>query len=195
MELTVGTGSGRKGEVLRAAIACFGRYGFRKTSMDDIAEAAGISKQGLYLHFDSKEHIFASAIDTYLEDGLELVDAALQQSGATLYERLLAAMDAWFGRHITTFTRDSFDIVEMGRRKPDRRVETYKAAFQARLTRAIVSSPEFKTSKNVCTAREIAQVLFDFGLSWKDYCPDKATFMTKVGSCIRACCQLDRKRA
>ena len=35
------------------------RYGFKKTSMDDVAQAAGVSRQGLYLYFDTKEWPFA----------------------------------------------------------------------------------------------------------------------------------------
>ena len=48
--------------ILRAVIPVFGRLGFRKAAMDDLAEAAGLSKQGLYLHFASKEEIFVAAM-------------------------------------------------------------------------------------------------------------------------------------
>ena len=45
----------RRNTLLDAAIIVFGRLGFRKAFVDDLAEAAHISKQGLYLHFSSKE--------------------------------------------------------------------------------------------------------------------------------------------
>ena len=41
-----------------AATAIFLRYGFKKTSMDDVAQAAGVSRQGLYLYFDTKDFLF-----------------------------------------------------------------------------------------------------------------------------------------
>ncbi len=45
-------------QVLEQASRLFLQYGFKKTTMDDIASGVGISKGALYLHFDSKETIF-----------------------------------------------------------------------------------------------------------------------------------------
>src|SRR5262245_4475986 len=108
--------SDRKDTILDAAITVFGRLGFRKTSIDDLTQAAQISKQGLYLHFSSKEEVFLAAMKKYLDDGLSLVQQALDIPGASLAERLREAMDAWFGRHLVTFTPESFDVIEAGNR-------------------------------------------------------------------------------
>ncbi len=45
-------------QVLDEASRLFLQYGFKKTTMDEIARRVGISKGALYLHFDSKEAIF-----------------------------------------------------------------------------------------------------------------------------------------
>lgn len=45
-------------QVLDAASRLFLHYGFKKTTMDEIAGRVGISKGALYLHFKSKEEIF-----------------------------------------------------------------------------------------------------------------------------------------
>lgn len=50
----------KRRRVLQAAQAAFGLYGFRRTSMADIAKAAGISRPALYLQFKNKEDIFRS---------------------------------------------------------------------------------------------------------------------------------------
>ena len=55
----------KKELILNAAIRVFGKSGFKKTSIEDLADAADISKQGLYLHFSSKEEIFQAAIQKY----------------------------------------------------------------------------------------------------------------------------------
>jgi AcrR family transcriptional regulator len=52
----------RRIAILDAATAVFLRYGFKKTSMDDLARAAGLSRQGLYLHFPTKEELFKAGI-------------------------------------------------------------------------------------------------------------------------------------
>ena len=46
--------------ILGAAFVRFARYGFRRTSMEDIAGEAGVSRAALYLQFRNKEEIFKS---------------------------------------------------------------------------------------------------------------------------------------
>jgi TetR/AcrR family transcriptional regulator, regulator of autoinduction and epiphytic fitness len=185
----------KKAMILAAAIQVFGNLGFKKTSMEDIAEAAKISKQGLYLHFSGKEEVFLAAIQKYLDDGLDLVEQELVKPDTPLFHRLMAAMDAWFGRHLATFSPASFDVIEAGDRLSGDRVEKYKSAFQAKLAQALAHSSEFKKAGNVCTPKEIAKTLFQFGLTWKEGRPARAEFMKKVGLCIKACCQIEASKA
>lgn len=180
----------RRAAILDAAIPVFGRFGFRKTSVDDLAGAARLSKQGLYLHFSGKEELFLAAMQKYLDDGLAQVRRELERPDAPLYRRLLAAMDAWFGRHLVTFSPASFDVIEAGDRLSAERIEACKTAFQALLAKALAESPEFRRAGNACSPREVAQVLFLCGLSWKEGHASRAGFMKKIGLCIRACCQL-----
>jgi AcrR family transcriptional regulator len=181
----------RRDLILNAAIAVFGRFGFRKTSVEDLAAAAQISKQGLYLHFPSKEAVFTAALQKYLDDCLLSVQEELTRADTPLFKRLLAAMDAWFGRHFVTFLPASFDVIEAGNHLSGNRVEEYKTAFQARLAKALTDSTEFARTGNVCTPKEISQVLFLCGLTWKDGHASRADFMKKIAVCVRACCQVD----
>ena len=180
----------RKEAILEAAVLVFGRYGYRKTSVEDLAEAAGLSKQGLYLHFASKEAVFAAAVQKYFADGIRLADAALEKPGASLYDRLLGAMDAYFGRNLTYFTPDAYDVIEASKAAADEESLKAKTAFRIRLTKAIAEAPEFKRAKNVCAPKDIADILYQFGNTWKDGQQTRADFMKKVGLCIRACCQI-----
>ncbi len=50
--------SAKKNTVLDTAADVFAQYGFKRTTMNDIAQAAGISRPALYLMFDNKEHLF-----------------------------------------------------------------------------------------------------------------------------------------
>ncbi|CCE07724.1 hypothetical protein BRAS3843_2350003 [Bradyrhizobium sp. STM 3843] len=183
----------RRDAILLAVMPVFGRYGFRKTSVDELAAAAGLSKQGLYLHFSSKEEVFREAMKKYLDDGLELVDRELARPGATLHGRLMGAMDAWFGRHLRTFAPESFDVIGAGDRLSATGVAGYKAAFQAKIAKALSRSREFKSS-NVCTAAEVARVLFLLGLTWKEERPSETELMARFSLCIRACCQIEPDR-
>jgi TetR/AcrR family acrAB operon transcriptional repressor len=52
----------RESRILDAARELILRYGFDKTTVSDIARKAGISKGAIYLHYDSKEDLFAALI-------------------------------------------------------------------------------------------------------------------------------------
>ena len=52
----------KKKQVLQAAKEMFGRYGFRKTTVDEIAEQAGISKRTMYKLFHSKVTLLADLV-------------------------------------------------------------------------------------------------------------------------------------
>src|ERR671937_2378769 len=53
----------RRGQLLAAATQAFARGGFAATSLDDIAQAAGISRVLLYRHFDSKTDLYRAVLD------------------------------------------------------------------------------------------------------------------------------------
>lgn len=52
----------KREKVFNAAKELFSRFGFRKTSVDEIAELAGISKRTLYQVFASKEKVLAELV-------------------------------------------------------------------------------------------------------------------------------------
>ena len=87
----------RRDVIVLAATAVFLRYGFKKTSMDDLARAAGISRQGLYLHFDTKEALFKAAILRMVDDLRAAWQAALTRPGASTEERIVGGFEALHG--------------------------------------------------------------------------------------------------
>jgi AcrR family transcriptional regulator len=90
----------RRASILEATSEVFLRYGSRKTSMDDLARASGLSRQGLYLHFKTKEELLQAAV-AYVIAGVEAAcRAALTQTDRPAIDRLLGAFDAFHGRRI-----------------------------------------------------------------------------------------------
>ena len=55
-------GNERIKNILEAAKQSFIKYGFRKTTMEDVAEEAGISKPTLYKYFENKESLLIGAM-------------------------------------------------------------------------------------------------------------------------------------
>lgn len=95
----------RRMAILKAAFEAFSSYGFRRTSMEDIARAAGMSRAALYLHYRNKEDIFRSLTQFYYDDAVAQVqgvlarelpcDAALAQAftaqAGQIFDALLAS--------------------------------------------------------------------------------------------------------
>jgi AcrR family transcriptional regulator len=79
--------------ILPAAFARFAGYGFRRTSMEDIAVAAGVSRAALYLQFRNKEEMFRCLSEQLHAQALAEATAALA-ADAPLAERLRAGVEA-----------------------------------------------------------------------------------------------------
>lgn len=88
----------RQDAILDAAFGAFAAYGYRRTTMEDIAKAAGVSRTALYLHFRSKEDIFRSLTQRYFEQAILDMEAALTKPGQTAEDALFACFVAKDGK-------------------------------------------------------------------------------------------------
>ena len=70
----------RRAAILDAAAGVFLRFGYKKTSMDDLARAAGLSRQGLYLHFPTEEELFKEGVLRLIEGTRAAGRAALARA-------------------------------------------------------------------------------------------------------------------
>lgn len=82
--------------ILDAALTLFGRYGYRRTSIDDIAREAGVAKGTVYLYVPSKEALFRTLAQSLLDRVLASARAAAAARTGVV-ERLGAILDAKFG--------------------------------------------------------------------------------------------------
>ena len=83
--------------IQKAAFDAFQTYGFRRTSMEDIARGAGMSRSALYLHFRNKEDIFRSLVSYYYDENAAAMAAALE-AGSSPEDALIAGLAAKDGQ-------------------------------------------------------------------------------------------------
>lgn len=131
----------RQEAVLEAAVGVFARYGFRKTSMDEVARAAGVSRQGLYLQFADKEALFRQAVTYKLSKQLRSAITALSNDAAPLQTRLIAACDEWAGRYVGFSGSDAADLMCASTSLAGSTLAQYEARFEAALAAAVAASP------------------------------------------------------
>ena len=66
--ITTNDVGGEREKIVDAAIRCFQRYGPQRTSMNDIADEAGISRRTLYRQFDDRPALVAEILDRRLSE-------------------------------------------------------------------------------------------------------------------------------
>jgi AcrR family transcriptional regulator len=96
----------RRRQLLEVALAVFGDQGFHQTSMNDVAEAAGVTKPVLYQHFRSKRDLYREVLT---DVGGQLLDAITKA---------------------TTAARSPHEQVELGFAAYFRFVAEHEAAFR-----------------------------------------------------------------
>jgi AcrR family transcriptional regulator len=95
----------RRDQLLSVALDLFGTGGYHTTSMEDIAEAAGVTKPVLYQHFPSKSVLYLELIETVGAGLLAAVSTAATAESAP-YHRVRAGFQAYFrfvGTRTTAF--------------------------------------------------------------------------------------------
>jgi AcrR family transcriptional regulator len=137
----------RRDEILRRTAHLFLERGFEITSLIDVADAIGISKAGLYYHFESKQELLAAIISYAQEIHEDEVRKVLETSRGDDEDDLRRLIHA----HAVMMTREddaAFAILavdEMRSLLPDdrariaRRKHTYLSQLSERLERLAAS--------------------------------------------------------
>lgn len=88
-----------KEEILRAALRLFEQKGYTNTSMDDVAEAVGLTKGGLYHHIEKKEDLLRQIHDQLLDAYMIRVPSAIDG-----LEDPIEKLAAWVRAHTMIVT-------------------------------------------------------------------------------------------
>ncbi len=173
--------SDRRDVVLTAALETFVRYGYRKTSMEDVASAACISRPGLYFLFQSKQELFAAAVTRGLEQDLSAAARALEDEDHTLHDRLLEAFDAWTGRYIGAVGGELSAVAETHRDVLGTAVLEAPRRFHALVTNAVVRT---RAAQDRATSEAIARTLTSTAIGLKHQTTSREAFRADLCTAI-----------
>lgn len=86
----------RRAQLLEATLATIAERGFSRTTLTEVARRAGLSHGLVLFHFETKEKLFAEALDYLSEEYRNNWQSALAASGPAPEDRLAALVEADF---------------------------------------------------------------------------------------------------
>lgn len=179
----------RRRAVLDAALGVFARHGYKKASMDEVAQAAGVSRQGLYLHYPSKEDLFRAAVGQALARSQAAVAAIVATGGDAIEDTLVAAFDACIGEFVEAVGADVDDLVAACRTLLGPAVEEHRAAFAARIEALLErSGVALVYAARGLTARQLAELLCATADGLKARRTTRQDFVAGMRIAVRALC-------
>lgn len=147
--------------IVAAAVPVFGRYGFRKTTMDLLAQAAGVSRPAVYQYFPNKTAVFRAVTETV---GAELHAAALAASatGATTADRLFALLWVKLDFAASTVAADyRHELVREAATVAGDLIAEAEARYAALVAAVLEDAPELDLLGDAMSAEDAAVLLTD----------------------------------
>ena len=178
----------RRVALLEAAFGVFARYGYRKTSMDEVARAAQISRQGLYLHFANKEDLFRATLRQAIDAALAAAMRALKED-SPLPERVLKAFDEWIGRHVGRFAADASDLIEASETVGGNVIADHEKLFLDAVALALREAGLAAAYKPAgLTTRHLSENLAATARGLKHSCATREEFRQAFATAVRITC-------
>jgi AcrR family transcriptional regulator len=150
----------KRDKVLAAALDVFLRYGYKRVTMNDIAEAAGISRPALYLVFESKEEIFKRVYERWVEETLVDIERKLGHL-RTPEEKLRTSFELWTVRPFERMraSSEAAELLECTFGFAQDAVNRGCLAFEKILLPVLKSHPKFHSAKPKVSAEKTAHIL------------------------------------
>ncbi|MDP6978029.1 MAG: helix-turn-helix domain-containing protein [Myxococcota bacterium] len=175
--------------ILEAAFHAFSRYGFRRTSLEDIAREAGISRASIYTYFQNKEEVFRSVAGSLHEQSLGSAEAELKHAG-DLASRVEAALFARIGpfQEVVTGSAHGGEIYDESNRLCGDVAAASSRRFERLLAtalRAAARNGEIDLAASGLSAAAAAELLRLGAVGLKPGAPDVATFRRRLRGFVR----------
>ncbi|WP_176480005.1 TetR/AcrR family transcriptional regulator [Mesorhizobium sp. WSM3859] len=148
--------------ILQAAYKLFRRRGFFRVGMDEIADAAGVTKRTLYYHFDSKDALLTAVLASQHERTFaDFQNYGIDLSGGpdALIDKLFEGLVRWSSKPRwagSGFTRLAIELADLSGHPARSIASQHKALMEAHLetllARADIPSPKAR-------ARELALLI------------------------------------
>ncbi|WFP61756.1 TetR/AcrR family transcriptional regulator [Mesorhizobium sp. WSM4904] len=133
-------------EILQAAYKLFRRRGFFRVGMDEIADAAGVTKRTLYYHFDSKDALLTAVLASQHERTFaDFQNYGIDLSGGAdaLIDKLFAGLVKWSSKPRwagSGFTRLAIELADLSGHPARSIARRHKALMEQQLETLLVQA-------------------------------------------------------
>ena len=157
--------------------------------MDDVARAAGVSRQGLYLSFANKEELFRRAVQHSLSAQLACAITALSRTEDSLEDRIVAACKEWSGRFVGSLGADAADLMCASTSLAGATLAEYEWQFEAALSAAIDGTPVAdRCAAAGLNIADFARALHATARGLKQACKTREDFLKAMTAAVRMTC-------
>jgi Ku protein len=158
-----------------------------KDMLDLAKHIAGISRQGIYLHFKNKDEIFSASIQKTLDNGLQAANKVFDDDRLTLEANylklwmsgLVDMSDSFILKRLILGLNVSAFLATLSKKAALHFKRNSKKSFWRRL----------RTKGADKRASTIANMLCACGLTWKHNFSSRQEFLEKMRDAIYLCCQ------
>jgi len=153
-------------KILVAAIQRFSNFGYRRTSINDVAEEAGLARATVYLYWKSKEDLFVAGLERFHAYSRSLAETAAAKEGSAA-ERIHAMIMAQYGASsdIVHGTASGHEVFEANLKLGNGFVEQclrHGEEILIGLLQQGIQNAEFNLQRSSASSEDVAHIIISF---------------------------------
>jgi AcrR family transcriptional regulator len=150
----------KKGKILTAARSVFLRYGYKRVNMNEIAEAAGVSRPALYVLFKNKEEIFVGVFMQWVDETLSAVKREMEKVEAP-EQKLMRAFELWTVHpfEMMMASPEAKELIDGSFEFAQDALRQGYQMFETAITPVVASLAERRSVKGHLSSEDIAHIL------------------------------------
>ena len=152
--------------ILVAAVQRFSNFGYRRTSINDVAEEAGLARATVYLYWKSKEDLFVAGLERFHTYSRSLAESAAAKKGSAA-ERIHGMVMAQYGASsdIVHGTASGHEVFQANLKLGSAFVEECLRHGEELLTDLLkrgIRNGEFDLRRSSASAADVAHIIVSF---------------------------------
>lgn len=177
--------------MLEKALEVFLQYGYRKTSLDQIAQAAGFSRQTLYQRYKSKQNLFKVSVIYFMESSLYKASLHLKDEKIQFEKRLFETFNLWGGHCMQQMHASAHleEIISVTNQFVGAEVKDKQQQFIELISNAIEKQDFYKTyQKRDIPSSQIANTLYFCHKGMMYICKNYGQYQKELAIAIKIVC-------